>query len=108
ASYLYNEWSYDRFNDKSDRISRVKMLYRSGDGSTVDVALTPAVLAPTFKREFPEIAEVVRVYSQSPVQVQFEDKVFNEKKLLYADEGFFQVFSFPLKQGNAATALKDP
>src|ERR1700704_2646218 len=62
ASFLYNEWSYDRFNDKAERIARVKLMYRSGEGTTVDVALTPAVLAPTFKREFPEVAEAVRVY----------------------------------------------
>ena len=33
---------------------------------------------------------------------------FNEKKVYISDSDFFTLFSFPLLNGNAATALKDP
>ncbi|WP_315823711.1 ABC transporter permease [Paraflavitalea speifideaquila] len=40
--------------------------------------------------------------------ISFDNKAFNEKKLYLADDGFFDLFTFPLIKGNAATALKEP
>src|SRR5690348_14686696 len=98
ATFLYNEWNYDHFHAKADRIFRARMTYRMGEGTTSDIALTGTALAPTLKREVPEVEDAVRILkSGGPVQLQYEDRIFNEKKFLYADAGFFRMFSFPLK-----------
>lgn len=109
AAYLYNEFSYDRFHTKADRICRIKMLYRYGDGGLTDIAVTPTAAVPSFKRAFPEITAGIRLkITNGPVPVQYGDNIFNEKKLMYADADFFTLFSFPLLQGNPASALNDP
>lgn len=36
------------------------------------------------------------------------DKVFDEPDVIYADQPFFKIFSFPIIEGNAVTALDAP
>jgi putative ABC transport system permease protein len=58
--------------------------------------------------DFPgEIKKAVRVNASNGL-ISFENTSFNEKKLYLADDGFFDLFSFPLVKGDAATVLKDP
>ncbi|MEI9807112.1 MAG: ABC transporter permease [Bacteroidota bacterium] len=40
--------------------------------------------------------------------VKYGDKVFLEKKFLYADSTFFRIFSFPLLKGDPVQVLKSP
>jgi putative ABC transport system permease protein len=62
---------------------------------------------PQFKRTFPSIEEYVRTYITHRV-IKNGDKVFDESNVLYADQPFFKIFSFPITEGNAATALNAP
>ena len=56
--------------------------------------------------EVPQVEEVVRFGLWRTVPVTFEDKVFTEDNFLVADSNFFQFFSFPVVNGDPATALK--
>jgi len=111
ATYILHELRYDRFQENGDKIVRVNLFYQSGDGEPVNVAITPTAVAPVFSRSFEEVKSAVRLYSLSgdaAVAVQYEDKLFNEKKVLFADSGFFEIFSFPLLEGDRKTALSQP
>ncbi|HEY0244260.1 MAG TPA: FtsX-like permease family protein, partial [Mucilaginibacter sp.] len=69
---------------------------------------TPTAPVPVFKQEFSDVADGVRIYNYTdsrPATVQYGDKLFNEHKMLVADESFFKIFSFKFLKGNAATAL---
>ncbi|NCT94429.1 MAG: FtsX-like permease family protein [Chitinophagaceae bacterium] len=101
--YIANEVSYDQFHEKKDRITRVIMEYSFG-GSVTTGNYTSTKVLPAFKRQFPEIEEGVRMTETERI-ISYEDKLFTEKKVMFADSTFFQVFTMPLVQGNTQTAL---
>jgi len=104
--YISHELSYDRFNKNADRIVRATMEYKQAE--TVNtVATTGTKVGPQFKRAFPAVEEYVRTFISSSV-VKSGDKVFEEPRVLFADDPFFKVFSFHVIRGNAATALDAP
>ena len=49
--YITDELSFDRFNKKADRIVRV-VQHESWDGGNMNIAVTPAPLAPRLKHNF--------------------------------------------------------
>src|SRR5258705_2444156 len=104
--FIIHELSYDKFNQKADRIVRVTMEYKNAE--TVNaVASTGTKVGPQFKRTFPAVEEYVRTFL-SHNTVKLEDKIFDEPRILYADPAFFRIFSFNITQGDAATALDAP
>lgn len=103
ALYVFHERGYDRFHKNADRIVRVTMEFAS-DGTPNKVGVTGNKVYPDFKRVFPEVENGVRTYPASEI-VQYGNKVFDEKKFLYADSTFFNIFSFRLLRGNPSHAL---
>jgi ABC-type antimicrobial peptide transport system permease subunit len=102
--WVENEMSYDLFHKNKD------YLYEAWNRSVFNGKLeswntTPKILGPTLKQEYPEIAEATRTYSRWFVATVGETQI--SSKALIADPSFFSMFSFPFKQGNASTALKD-
>ncbi|WDF53438.1 ABC transporter permease [Mucilaginibacter sp. KACC 22063] len=103
--YLYNELSYDSFHQNADRIVRLTMQYSYGT-SVESTANTGTKDGPQFKREFPEVEQYVRTM-KSAKTFNNNGQLFSEN-VMYADEPFFSVFSFPLIEGNPNTALNSP
>jgi putative ABC transport system permease protein len=104
--YIDHELSYDKFNENGSRIVRATMEYKQAE--TVNtVAATGTKVGPQFKRMFPAVEEYVRTFISSSV-VKTGDRIFDEPRTLFADPAFFKVFSFPLIEGSAATALDAP
>jgi putative ABC transport system permease protein len=104
--YVTNEFSYDNFHEKGNRIVRVVMEYGS-DNDVSKVGVTGTKAAPSFKRAFPEVEAGVRMYATDR-GVKSGEKLFNEKNFYYADSAFFDVFSFKLLVGNPKKALSEP
>lgn len=104
--YISHELSYDEFHQKGDRIVRVVMEY-SMEGQANRVQQTGTKVAPEFGRQFPEVEAGVRLENRQAV-VSYGDRRFSEKRVVYADSTLFDIFSFPLKQGNPKTALTGP
>lgn len=108
ALYVRNELKYDDFQAKGDRISRVIMEYRfDGGAETKSGNFTSTKVAPAFRRNFPEVESAVRMTLSKRV-VGYGDKLFTEKRFMYADSSFFDLFSMPLIRGDHRTALSGP
>ena len=106
--FIKHELSYDDFEVKGDRIVRCIMEYRfDGGGEMQRGNFTSTKVAPTFKRTFPEVESAVRMFMDD-YTVKYREKLFAEKRFMFADSSFFDIFSFPLLRGNAATALSGP
>lgn len=106
---IMHELSFDTFNEKKDNLYRVSMEMSFG-GQFVNTAVSPTALLPAL-REFPETETGVRVYNAAmfnPTVVKQGKKLFQEGDFYFADSTFFDVFTYPLLTGNAATALKEP
>ena len=106
ALYVQNELSYDRYHSNVGRIFRIGARL-SFNGETQRTARTPHPLAPALQKEIPEIEAFVRFKRDNPV-VRRNDASFREEMFYYADASVFSVFSFPLKEGDPVSALKDP
>jgi putative ABC transport system permease protein len=107
--YAANEFSYDGFHKNADHLYRVYTWDETAQGispfDTKGKIFTPFPLGPAMKRELPDVENYTR-YIQ---QYEFFIKAGNEgrrENIAFADVSFFSVFSFRLKYGDPATALK--
>ena len=104
--FINHELSYDKFNTRADRIVRVTMEYNNA-GTVNRTATTGTKVGPQFKRTFPAVEEYSRAFLSQGI-IKYEEKVFDEKRILFADAPLFKIFSFNLVEGDAATALDAP
>jgi putative ABC transport system permease protein len=104
--YVRFELSYDDFHDKKDRIYRMVCDIKTPT-ETMNLGVCSAPMAINAKDEFPEIESVVRFDPRSFL-VRRGDIKFQEENSVLADSAFFEVFDFPLLQGDPRTALREP
>ncbi|MGD9347101.1 MAG: ABC transporter permease [Candidatus Aminicenantes bacterium] len=102
--YITTELSYDRYHTNADRIVRLGLDANMG-GTSVVTPISNVPSAPTLLQVYPEVIGAVRFRTVSKRAVQYEEKVFFENGILYADSSIFQVFSFPVIKGDPKTAL---
>src|SRR6185436_9377515 len=62
ALYVSDELSYDRYNDKADRIYRVNSDIRFG-GTELKLAVCSDPMGATLKKDYPQVEEFVRFYN---------------------------------------------
>ena len=99
--WLQNELSYDKFHKNAGQIYRITC--NVGD---LKAALNAEGMPAGLKAEMPVIKNTVRLSAISTVLLEAGNKKFEEKRAFYADPSFMDIFSFPLVQGDRATALK--
>ena len=85
--FIDHELSYDKFNTNAERIVRVTMEYNNA-GTANTTATTGTKVGPQFKRVFPAVEEYVRGFISQGI-IKYGEKVFEEKRILFADEPFF-------------------
>lgn len=103
--YVVDEMSYDRSHANRDRIFRVTTHVKISDVD-FDLATTQFPAAQALHSEFPEIEEAVRLHT-STRKLLVGEKQF-EERVVFADDNFFKVFSFPLLYGDRETVLSEP
>jgi len=103
--YITTELSYDRYHENADRIFRLGLDANMG-GTGVVTPISNVPSAPTLIQSYPEVLDAARISTVSKRAVQYEDKVFFENGIMYADSSIFQVFTFPMIKGDPNTALK--
>jgi ABC-type antimicrobial peptide transport system permease subunit len=103
--WVTNQVSYDRFVPGYERAYQVR--FRFNDNGVMrnqaDVSLP---VGNALKHDVPEIAFVAPSFGTG------DELVVNDKRIAgsgrFVGEEFLQVFPFPLVEGNAATALREP
>jgi putative ABC transport system permease protein len=105
--YVMHELSYDKFHENSNELYRVTESYKA-DGTTDAYATTYSALAPALKGEFSAIKKITHLYPSSGLVTGPDNTSYQEDGIVLADSTFFEMFSFPLKKGNPATALDEP
>ena len=111
--YVRHEWRYDRFHTKADRLYRLTYENRLGTDLPPAAAYEyqawgSAAIAPLLEADFPEVEHAVRLSGRHQILLTRGDKSFQEGRYFFADSAFFEVFGFPLLQGDPATALARP
>ena len=103
ASEMY---SYDTFHEKEDRIFRVTSTRTNIGESPYEYATASLVTAQRLE-DFGGFGKIV------PMHKGFNGEISASEKMLSIDgkfvgKDFFEVFTFPMLHGNAATALIEP
>ena len=102
------ELSYDRFNKNANNIFRVAN-DRYQHGKLVQHGtITYSAVGPAMKKDFPEIVANTRVEPLGSIILSDNEKKYEVKNSLAADNEFLSVFSYPLLAGDAKTALREP
>lgn len=96
--YVKDELTYDRFNQKADRIALLQQFENNWSSG--------GKLATDIKANFSQVEKTVRLKNVNPL-IKFAGNAYYEPDFYFADSTVFDVFTFPLVKGNAATALKE-
>ncbi|HMH33125.1 MAG TPA: ABC transporter permease, partial [Puia sp.] len=108
TTYIINELSYDRFNEKASQIYRVTRSFNTVNGAeNLHLSSVAPPFGPLLQHEFPDIQSQTRVLFTGTTALRYEDKLFNEKQVFFADKNFFHFFTVPVIKGNPETALTD-
>ncbi len=112
ATFVKDEFSYDRFHEKAENIYKV-VLERKYPNHSTHYAVIPHSYADIMPEEFPEIQSVVRMggpFNNAPVSVRTasgEEKAFEENFVMAADSNFFDMFSIRVLKGDRNKLLRN-
>ena len=107
--FVFNELSFDKFHSYHKNIYRIdKFTNEKGKEAQAD-GLTPGLLAPSLKKNIPEIEATCRFRPWfNDMLVVHGDKKIKLKDVAFADPALLTIFSFPLVAGDIRTALDQP
>ncbi|RYU97576.1 ABC transporter permease [Emticicia agri] len=105
--FVQDELSFDRYNEKADRIVRV-VFKGMINGEEMKEAVTMAPTASTLKNDYQEVEDATRLRTYGYHKIVVGEKTFKDGNLAYVDANFFQIFTLPLIKGDAKTALLEP
>ncbi|HXB07337.1 MAG TPA: ABC transporter permease, partial [Puia sp.] len=107
--YVAYERSYESFNPRADRVVRVQNEEYQHGKMVVPCASSMPAIAPTLKKDFPEVENVCRLNHTNPLLANDARNIrFKEQKVYYADPGALDIFAVSLREGDARTALSAP
>jgi len=103
--YVYNEFSFDKFNTNDERLYRV-LRNQPSNGDIITSAATPVPLAPVLIKDFPEIDKVARANWPFDNLINYNNKALKIKTMA-ADASLLDMFSFKFIYGTRQNALSD-
>lgn len=103
--WIHDEYSFDKFHSKSDRIYLLVQEISSGPNQQYWTN-SPAPLAQVLMDEVPQIEHALRLNEMESNFKVGDNKV--KMTGLYVDSIFFEVFDFTLNQGEPKSALANP
>ena len=101
--FIEFEYNVDSFHKNNKRIF---LLTQTSAEDNRIYGKAPSLLGPSLKKELPAIEQVVRLQHEAVIVRRESNDAFPET-LTFSDPGFFTVFDFSLKSGNARS-LEDP
>lgn len=107
-TYARYELSFDRYHENADEIYRVSVdIYNGKDFQIADAQCYPAV-GPLAVETFPEIENYAMARHIGRMLVKREQTAFNEDRVYFASQNWFDVFDAKLIQGSLEKALSEP
>lgn len=103
--WVSDELNMNKFHEKDARLYQILEHQKYADGLMTTTS-TPGLLAETLKAEFPEIEYAATTTWINSMTLSFKDNSLKARGW-YVGPEYFNIFSFPLLQGNADQVLKD-
>ncbi len=107
--FISNELNFDTFHRGSENMYRAVRHGKFGDNK-FDFAVTPAPLARALREEIPEVEKVARMRATGNwlIKASHMENSFKEQRLIWADSGFFDFFTFKIIEKNSESPLAGP
>ncbi len=107
--YLQEEWTFDAFHSKRERIYRVNKKVIAESGEITHTVEMPGNFAPTLVQDYPEVESAVRLRPWwSEMLVTHGEKKLKIDHVIFTDSTFFQIFDFALVRGDPHQVLRQP
>jgi putative ABC transport system permease protein len=102
AQYITDEWQSNKFHSKYDQLHRLSIMDPNGESQ---LHLPPGY-KPLMQNSIPGIKSIVRTtenLGSGSIQLtdenESENKLFREEDIIYVDENYLKVFTFPVIAG---------
>lgn len=103
ALFVKDEWTFDTFHSKADRIYRVYVREDYGENQQFFNTVTPLPMGPALVDNLPEVESYLRLVKMG-TQVKVGDNQFSET-LTMAERNLFSMFDFELLEGDRERVL---
>jgi len=103
-SIVINEYSYDKYHEKKDKIFRLIMHDKE---QNINTAILPGVAKDLFNDKIPQVEKIIRVLVLDRT-LKTEDADPESRQVIYADPGLFNVFSWKLTDHDGSGFLESP
>jgi len=107
AAFLHEELGYDRIPGHEGQLYRLG-LQITQNGGMIDYPDVDIAVGEGIQKSFPEVLASSRMNGNLQVFIRNGDKNFKEQHITFCDSNFLQLFSIPLAEGDAHTALSLP
>lgn len=105
--YVFDELSYDKYHENQEQIYRVvSHITESDESFTWVIAQIP--FAPQAKQDYPEIEDAIRFQGIGKSLFEYGEKQFYDTQVNYADSTVFDVFTYPMLDGDPKSSLNEP
>jgi putative ABC transport system permease protein len=105
--WVKNEMSYDNFYKNSNRLYQAWNKDKGSDGMIGSWNITPKILGPTLKKDYPEVEQATRVGWDQAILFTVGEKKINITGTM-VDPDFLTMFRFPFIKGDMKSALNNP
>ena len=109
-TYIINELSFDKYHPNAKNVYRVERTFLNPETGALSLELGSIAppFAPYLLNDFEEIRTLTRLLSNGNTAFKYEDKIFNEQNVFFADEKLFSIFKVDVVKGNPAEELTNP
>lgn len=105
--YVNNELTFDHFHKNTNRIYRISTVMEFPGGQD-HMAITPDLLGPYLKENFPIIEDYTRFEVFPAHTLKHHGQTIPLEGFSYVDRNVFEVFDYHFIAGNPNKALSDP
>lgn len=102
------EHSFEAFNRNVDRIYRIGATYQREGKVVAKGPKFVAALGPAMVSEFPGVEASARIRAPRDMYLEYNNRPFLVRDVVYADSNMFDMFSFRLLEGNKNQVLANP
>lgn len=109
-AYIIHELSFDKYNAGANNIYRVERTFLNPETKekSLELGSIAPPYAPYLLNDFKEIKGLTRLLSNGRTAFKYEDKMFYETDVYFADESLPSFFKIEMLKGNPAKALANP
>jgi len=109
-SFILHELSYDKYQPEANRVYRVTRSFNNPETGAPSLNLSTVAppFGPLLQNDFKQIEDMTRFISNGTTAIRYEEKMFNERNVYFADDKFFDFFQVDVLKGNPQKALSNP